>query len=83
MMPKPAEMLKKICPAAASQVSAFHRYSAFGFHIEPRPFQTLRSGCAGSGVPSVSTRTRTHSAQIAISGIATLQNFSMPRATPR
>ena len=81
--PKPTERLKKICPAAASHVCGLLSVSNDGFHIWPRPFHTLCSGCAASGAPSVSTRASTTSAQTAIRGIAQLQNFSMPLLMPR
>ena len=68
--PKPTERLKKIWPAAASQVCGLLSVSNDGFHICPRPFQTFCSGCAASGAPSVKTRASTTMAQIAISGIA-------------
>ncbi len=81
--PKPTERLKKIWPAAASQVWGLRSTSNEGFHIWPRPFQTLWSGLSASGVPSVSTRASTTSAHTAMIGMANWQNFSMPLDRPR
>ncbi len=47
--PKPTERLKKIWPAAASQVCGLPSAEKSGFHMVPSPLITFCSGAAGSG----------------------------------
>jgi len=89
MMPKPTESVKKIWPAAASQSSGLASGrqmlspSALGFHMKPSALLMFASGRVGSGVFSVSTRTRISTPISSSSGMANLQNASIPFVMPR
>ena len=84
MTPKPTDRLKKICPAAASQVCGLRSALKSGFHMKPRPVQHVLLGGVGRiRRARVSTRPSTISAQTAIVGIAQRQNFSIPLVRPR
>ncbi len=91
MTPKPTERLKKIWLAALIHTcglarTTYHGSSpatGFGFHMNPSPLRTLRSGWAGSGVPRLKTRASTMKAHMAMSGIPQVHTFSMPFSRPR
>ena len=83
MMPNPTLSVKKICPAAASQVFDSPSLLQSGFHRKPRPLTTLFSGFAGFGAPSVSTRIVRKPARINSTGRAYMHTTSMPLLTPR
>ena len=68
--PKPTDSVKKIWPAAASQVCGLASAGEVRVPHVAEAVDHVLLGIVGSGVPSVSTRPSTIRAQTAIAGIA-------------